>query len=72
MTRVFIPELSNAEIFITGGTNDPIVTPEQSESLGKLFMDSGARVEIFWHKRGHSLTPEEIISAKSFLHESLK
>ncbi|MEQ9620202.1 MAG: alpha/beta hydrolase [Deltaproteobacteria bacterium] len=67
-----LPDLSHVEIFITAGTNDPIVAPEQSEALAKLFTDSGARVEVFWHNRGHSLTHEEIISAKSFLEESLK
>lgn len=66
------PDLSHAEIFITAGTNDPIVTTEQSESLAKRFTDAGARVEVFWHKRGHSLTHEEITSAKSFLDESYR
>lgn len=67
-----LPELSDTDILITAGTNDPIVSPEGTENLVNLLRESGARVEIFWHDNGHSLTREEINAAKTFLAESLK
>jgi predicted esterase len=67
-----LPDLSGAEILITAGTNDPIVSPEGTENLAGLFREAGARVSISWHDRGHNLSREEITAAKSFLRESLK
>lgn len=67
-----LPDLSGTLILITAGTNDPIVGPGGTEELASLFREAGARVEVFWHDRGHSLVREEIMAARSFLIESLK
>jgi predicted esterase len=67
-----VPDQSGTDILITAGTNDPIVDPEGTENLAKLIEEAGARVKLFWHDKGHSLTREEILAAKSFLLESLK
>ena len=67
-----VPDQSGADILITAGTNDPIVSPEETENLADMLKEAGARVKLFWHEKGHSLTREEITAAKSFLHESLK
>lgn len=67
-----LPDLSGADILMTAGTNDPVVDPEGTKELARLFKESGARVEIFWHDRGHSLTREELTAARSFLLEALK
>ncbi len=67
-----LPDLSDTDILITAGTNDPVVSPEGTENLVKLLKGAGARVEVFWQDNGHSLTREEINAAKTFLAESLK
>jgi predicted esterase len=67
-----LPDLSGTDILITAGTNDPIVDPDGTENLAGLLKEAGARVEVFWHDKGHSLTREEITAAKSFVTESLK
>lgn len=64
------PDLSGTGILITAGTNDPIVSSEESERLRELFEDYGAGVKLFWHDRGHTLTREELNVAKYFLSES--
>jgi predicted esterase len=66
-----VPDQSGADILITAGTNDPIVSPEGTEDLADMLKEAGARVKLFWHDKGHSLTREEITAAKSFLRESL-
>lgn len=67
-----LPDLSGTEVLITGGTNDPVVSPEGTENLAALLKEAGARVEVFWQENGHSLTRDEITAARSFLLESLK
>ncbi len=52
------PDLSEIEILITAGTNDPIVSSDETKSLYKLFESSGANIEIYWHDMGHNLTRE--------------
>lgn len=66
-----VPDQSGADILITAGTNDPVVDPEGTENLAKLLEEAGARVKVFWHDKGHGLSREEIIAAKSFFQESL-
>lgn len=65
-----LPDLSDTNVLITAGTNDPIVSPEGTENLAGLLKEAGARVEVFWQENGHSLTRDEINAAKSFLSES--
>ncbi len=64
-----LPDLSGTEVLITAGTNDPIVDPEGTRELARLLRESGARVELFWHDRGHSLIREELDAARIFLSE---
>jgi len=64
------PDLSNTGILITAGTNDPIVSREETLELNKMFQDYGADVEIFWHDSGHNLVREELDKTKNFLSES--
>ncbi|TFG75201.1 MAG: alpha/beta hydrolase [Thermodesulfobacteriales bacterium] len=64
------PDLSKAKILITAGTNDPIVSSDETIELHKMFQDYGADVEIFWHDQGHNLTREELDKTTSFLSES--
>jgi phospholipase/carboxylesterase/glyoxalase family protein len=64
------PDLSNTGILITAGTNDPIVSREETLELNNMFQDYGAEVEIFWHDSEHNLTREELDKTKNFLSES--
>lgn len=64
-----LPDLSDTDVLITAGTNDPIVDPEGTRELARLLRDAGAHVELFWHDRGHSLTREELSAARTFLSE---
>jgi len=64
------PDLSKTKILITAGTNDPIVNPEETLELHKMFEDYGAEVEVFWQDNGHNLTREEIEKTTNFLSSS--
>lgn len=64
------PDLSNLQVLITAGTNDPIVTKQETQDLSDMYERFGARVSIFWHDMGHSLTREELYRTKAFLSES--
>ncbi len=64
------PNLSGTHILITAGTNDPIVSVEETRRLYELYKDYGARVEVFWHDMGHALTKEELYRTKTFFSES--
>ncbi|MEX1000321.1 MAG: alpha/beta hydrolase [Thermodesulfobacteriota bacterium] len=64
------PDLSDLNVLITAGTNDPIVTKEETLELYNLYEQYGALAEIFWHDQGHNLTREEIDKTKNFLFES--
>ncbi len=65
-----LPDLSDTDILITAGKNDPIVSPEGTENLAGLLKEAGARVEVFWQENGHNLTRGEINAAGTFLSES--
>ena len=64
------PDLSGTHILITAGTNDPIVSVEETARLNDLYNDCGAQVEIFWHDMGHALTKEELYKTRDFFYES--
>jgi len=64
------PDLSDLKVLITAGTNDPIVTREETLELYNLYEQYGARVEIYWHDMGHNLTREELDRTTKFLSES--
>lgn len=62
-----IPDLSNTRVLITAGTNDPIVSVDETNKLYNLYVACGAIVEIFWHDMGHNLTRKELYETKRFL-----
>lgn len=57
------PDLSGKSVFITAGTNDPLISPLESVELQSLLEQAEANVEIHWENRGHQLTVEEIEAA---------
>lgn len=64
------PDIKHLSVLITAGTNDPIVSREETVNLQNLYREYGAEVEIFWHDMGHKLTREELDKTKTFLSES--
>jgi phospholipase/carboxylesterase len=55
-----LPDLSGKSVFITAGTNDPLISTLESVELQSLLEKAGANVEIYWENRGHQLTVEEV------------
>ncbi|MFD1849426.1 alpha/beta hydrolase [Oceanobacillus bengalensis] len=58
-----LPNLSDKNVFIAAGTNDPICPAQESEELKSLLGDAGASVELHWENRGHQLTFSEVEAA---------
>jgi predicted esterase len=51
-----------------GSEYDPIVPPEQTKMLFRLFKDAGANVILYWQKNsGHELGYDENSAAKDWL-----
>jgi phospholipase/carboxylesterase len=63
-----VPNLSAKDIFLGSGENDPIVPREQTETLFRLFEESGANIVLHWQKNsGHELGYDEISAAREWL-----
>lgn len=58
-----LPNLSGKSVFITAGTNDPLISPLESVELQSLLEQAEANVAIHWEDRGHQLTMDEVESA---------
>ena len=64
-----LPYLNSKGIFLGAGKNDPIVPVANTETLATLFQEAGAEVTLHWHGGGHSLTPDEVQAAQTWLQE---
>jgi predicted esterase len=62
-----LPDLSKKFIILLEGMRDPIVSKQEAESLLKIFNKAHSNVTIKWQGSGHSLTQEDIDSAKEWL-----
>lgn len=62
-----LPDLSNKNIFLSGGLYDPIVPNEDTERLAELFKKCGANAFVHWENSGHELKSEEIVDARNWL-----
>ncbi len=67
-----LPNLAGKPIFLSASRNDPIVPQENARQLADLFQAAGAEVTVHWHDTGHSLTPEEAVAARDWLHERVR
>jgi phospholipase/carboxylesterase len=67
--EVEIPNLEGKNFFIGAGENDPICPPEETEELETLLSQAGAEVTVYWGRAGHSLTQEELTSARGWYEE---
>jgi len=67
----FVPDsrrdLRNVSALLAAGRRDPIVSPEETSSLARLFEAGGALVSIHWHNGGHELGNDDLAAAKEWL-----
>jgi len=52
---------------LAAARRDPIVSPEETSSLARLFEAGGALVSIHWHNGGHELGNDDLAAAKEWL-----
>lgn len=67
LSKVGDINLEGTSVFIGAGTNDPIVTGENSQRLYELLKENGADAAISWFDKGHSLTREEVLASREWL-----
>lgn len=60
-------DLTGTHVFIGGGRNDPIASPQQAERLAKLLRDGGADVATYFHNGGHTLTHDELAAVQKWI-----
>ncbi|HEY4307199.1 MAG TPA: alpha/beta hydrolase [Gemmatimonadaceae bacterium] len=60
-------DLAGTRVFIGGGRNDPIASPQQAERLAQLLRDSGVDVRTYFHNGGHSLTHDELAAVQKWI-----
>ncbi|WP_093044793.1 alpha/beta hydrolase [Thalassobacillus cyri] len=70
--NVELPDLTDKQLFIGAGENDPICPPEETTELKKMFENAGATVEVFWEKYGHQLTEAEVKEARKWYDKTQK
>jgi len=61
-----LPNLSDTNVFIAAGENDPICTPQETKELAELLEGAGAHLELLWERYGHQLSRSEIEAAKAW------
>jgi predicted esterase len=61
------PDLSSVAVFVGAGTADTIIPPAQARRLVDALRAAGANVTDYWHPAGHTITHEELRSARAWL-----
>ena len=61
-----VQTLSNTEIFIGAGVNDPIIPKQETQELIDVLRAQQASVLEKWYSQGHQLTMEEVKDAHSW------
>lgn len=61
-----LPDLAGTRVLIGAGTQDPLVSAENSQELGALLTGCGAAVEIHWQPGGHGLAEGDLNAARSW------
>ena len=64
-----LPDLRATPVFIGAGRADPLVPSEQTLQLAELLEHAGARLSVFWHNGGHTVSVEETRAIKNWLPE---
>lgn len=66
LRNVTLPNLSNVDVFIAAGANDPMCVPEEATDLQQVLQQAGAQVDIHWENNGHQLTMTEVQATKAW------
>jgi len=62
-----VPDLQEQPVFLAAGRQDPVVSPDETERLRRLLIQTGADVTLHWEVAGHRLTPRDIDAARGWL-----
>jgi predicted esterase len=62
-----LPALREVRVLIAAGTQDPIVSPEQSRALADLLERAGAEVTVHWSDSGHGLSREDLEAGERWM-----
>jgi predicted esterase len=62
-----LPPLQGARVYISGGRQDQMIPPADTERLAVLLRDAGADVTLAWDAGGHGLTKHAIDGARAWL-----
>ena len=66
-----LPDLAGMPVFIGAGRTDPIAPPAESERLAALLRRAGASVTLHWEAGGHSISDDEVATARTWLERVL-
>jgi len=55
-----IPRLAGKGIFLSAGTHDQLITPDQSTALYTLLQDAGASITLAWQNTHHGLIQSDV------------
>jgi phospholipase/carboxylesterase len=61
-----LPNMKNLPIFIGAGSNDHMVSYNETHELKDMLRKQGAIVKINWTNQGHTLNKDEIFAAKQW------
>ncbi|MGH9174181.1 MAG: alpha/beta hydrolase [Vicinamibacterales bacterium] len=62
-----LPKLHGVKAFMSGGRQDPMVDPANTQKLATLLEQSGADVTLRWTNGGHSLTRDDVDAAAEWM-----
>lgn len=62
-----LPDLERAPVLIEAGSEDPIVSPQQTEDLAALLRAANAEVTVHRHEAGHGLVTQDFVVAQEWL-----
>ena len=62
-----MPDLAKVSVFVGAGLADTLIPPDQARRLVDTLRGAGANVIDYWHPAGHTITHEELRSAKAWL-----
>jgi predicted esterase len=62
-----LPALREVRVLIAAGTQDPIVSPGQSQALADLLERAGAEVTMHWSDSGHGLSREDLEAGERWM-----
>lgn len=64
-----LPDLSGVPVYISAGTQDPLIPVDDVRRLVDLLKRAGADVTLRWVETGHGLTLDELRSVRTWLKE---